>query len=85
MSASWPNCCGMKRSGTSGLRSIFVAVIDGELTVRTFWPLTGRIVASVPGLAASCIAERRQMMQAWADYLDQLKADTEARPIHPSA
>ena len=32
----------------------------------------------------SYLPERRKMMQEWADYLDQLKADLEAVPIHPS-
>ncbi len=31
------------------------------------------------------LPERRKMMQAWADYLDPLKAGTEVMPIHPSA
>ena len=30
------------------------------------------------------LPERKKMMQMWADYLDQLKADLEAMPIHPS-
>ena len=31
------------------------------------------------------LPERRQMMQTWADYLDQLKTGAEVIPIHPSA
>jgi integrase len=30
----------------------------------------------------SYLSERRTMMQAWADYLDKLKAGTEVTPIH---
>ena len=31
------------------------------------------------------LPERRQMMQAWADYLEQLKTGAEVIPIHSSA
>ena len=31
---------------------------------------------------AEHLPARRKMMQAWADYLDGLKADTEAIPLH---
>ena len=32
----------------------------------------------------SYLPERKKMMQEWADYLDQLKADLEAVPYPPS-
>jgi integrase len=31
------------------------------------------------------LGERRKMMQAWADYLDKLKAGAEVIPLHGSA
>lgn len=31
------------------------------------------------------LAERKKMMQAWADYLDELKADAEIIPLHQNA
>ena len=34
---------------------------------------------------AEHLPERRKMMQAWADYLDQLKAGAKITPLHVNA
>jgi hypothetical protein len=41
--------------------------------------------ANVAPYGALCVPERRKMMQAWADYLDALKAKADVIPLFKKA
>jgi integrase len=44
--------------------------------LRELHPITGRQRYVFPAIGgAAVLAERRQMMQEWSDYLDRLRAD----------
>jgi integrase len=67
-----------------GFRAMARTILDEELRFRPdlIEHQLGHAVKDPNGRAynrTSFLAERTEMMQVWADYLDQLKGDTVAR------
>ena len=73
-----------------GFRAMARTLLDEELKFRPDFieHQLAHAVKAPPGSAynrAACVPERKEMMQAWADYLDGLKRGADVIPIRKQA